>query len=216
LTNEQSSNKGFEMAMGTDNTALTRASRKLKELASDTISIPTTAELCDRKSAELADARQALDAIIQRQRELEKDKNRPGSATDSVRAEKEKQLASVARLENESATLEAARQAEKPAPALTPRQQVRADFFNGLAFDPYAKARRGSPEKIAAAQQAVDELVREYRLTQPSGNARETMTAKLNAARLRLTALEGPPYPPYMPWASRETLAAARKAEGLE
>lgn len=205
------------MSMSTSSAALTTAQRKLKNLASDAISIPDAAELYQRKLAELADAKRRLAEIVSRQIKLESSTSTNWPAYQSIVAEKTAAEALVARLENEGGVLKAALIAQRPKPPLSPRQQMMADAYNAAAsFDPYHRCKRGTPEKIAEAQKAVDELVLEYRLNQPSGNAREAWTAKSNAARTRLAALQGPPWPAYMPWASRETLKAVRKAEGLE
>jgi hypothetical protein len=61
-----------------------------------------------------------------------------------------------------------------------------------------------------------DAVVLEYKLSQPSGAARDAWSAKYNAARTRLAALQGSPYPPSRPWASDEQLKAARLKEGLK
>lgn len=196
--------------------ALTKtAQRKLKSLAADAISIPTTEELYARKSEELRDARRRLNDIVKRQIAIETNRSRSAGDNTAILAEKAKATAAVERLENEGGLLKAELVAQRPKPPLTPQQQFWVDALN--YSDPYEKCKRGSPEKIAAARKVVDEMVREYRFSPPAGgNAHDAFAAKLNAARTRLTALEGPPYPPYHPWASPETLKAARKAEGLE
>ena len=175
-------NKGepLNMAMSTDNTAaLTRASRKLKELASDAISIPSAQELYDRKSAELRHARQKLDGIVKRQIAIEKGKSRSSGDTAAVVAEKVAAEALITRLENEAGLLKQPLIDARPKPPLTPQQQMWADAALAVAeFDPYHRVKRGTPEQIAAAQQAVDELVHEYRMKQPSGNAGAAWAAK--------------------------------------
>ena len=61
------------MAMGTESAAaLTRASRKLKDLATDAITLPTAQQFYDRKVSELHDAQRKLDGIVKRQIDLEK------------------------------------------------------------------------------------------------------------------------------------------------
>ena len=70
------------MSMSTTSaSALTRASKRLKELGQDAISIPTTQELADRKSSELDAARAKLDAIVRQQLAIKskKDQRPPAS-----------------------------------------------------------------------------------------------------------------------------------------
>lgn len=204
------------MAMGTESAAaLTRASRKLKDLATDAITLPTAQQLYDRKVSELHDAQRKLDGIVKRQIDLEKQQpSQQGGRLETLLREKRDAEALVERLANESGMLKAEIVAKRPKPPLTPQQQIRRDALKWS--DPYAGSPRGTAEQIAKARQDVDALVLEHRLTQPTGQAREGVMEKINAARTKLTVLEGLPYPEYCPWASNETLAKARKAEGLE
>src|SRR4029078_12732865 len=77
------------MAMSTS-AALTTAQRKLKNLAVDAISIPTTQELYDRKIAELADAKRRLAEIVARLIKVEAAQQRRTGDTDFLYAERAK------------------------------------------------------------------------------------------------------------------------------
>jgi hypothetical protein len=205
------------MAMTQSAAALTTAKRKLKALASDAISIPSTQELYERKCADLEAAKAKLAGIVARQINAEKTVNGKVGNVAPIVAEKKAAEAAVARLAHEGGILKQQLIDARPKPPLSPRQQMLADAFDAAAdFDPYSKCARGTPEQIAVAQADVDALVHEYRVSQPSGRAREAWTVRKNAAETRLAALQGPPYPPHRPWASDETLRAARAKEGLK
>jgi hypothetical protein len=195
--------------------ALTSGARRLKTLAADAISVPTTDELYARKCADLEAAKRKLDAVITRQLKVEENQQHRARDVDPIVAEKRAAETTVARLQHEAGVLKQQIIDARPKPPLTPAQQVWADAL-ATQRDPYAGCARGTPEQIASAQRDVDELVREYRLTTPTGVARDAWTVKKNAAETRLAALQGPPYPPHRPWATNETLKAARLKEGLK
>lgn len=197
------------MAMSTSSAAaLTTAQRKLKNLASDAIKIPSAAEIYKRKVAEIADAKAKLAAIVAKQIQIEEGKSRSTGDTATLLAEKRELKAKLGRLSDEAATL---KWQFAPKPKLSPQQQFLSD---ALQFDDvYADRPRGTSEQIDQAKEEVADALRAYKL----GDAGADVSKKLNAARLRLFALEGLPYSPKaLQLFSRETLAAARKAEGLE
>jgi hypothetical protein len=117
------------------------------------------------------------------------------------------------RLQTESGLLKQQLIAARPAKPLTGWAQA---LTEAAAHDPYAHIERGSAEKIAAAQADLDKLIVEYRLTTPTGAALDAWTVKKHAARTKLEALKGAPYPAHRPWASDETLKAARLKEGFK
>ena len=201
------------MAMSTQSaSALTRGTKRLKDLATDAITIPSAAEIYKRKVAEIEDAKAKLSAIVAKQIRIEKGASRRTGDTEAVLAEKRDLKAQIARLSDEAATIKAQ---FAPKPKLSPQQQFLAD---ALKFDDvFANRPRGTPAHIAEAQTAVDALVHEYKLTQPTGNANAAWTAKYHAAHLRLAVLQGLPYSARTHrLISPETLKAARKAEELE
>jgi hypothetical protein len=190
--------------------------RKLRDLATDAVVLPTKLELYERHCAKLTDAKSKLAAIVARQIQVEKTVNGTKGNTDAIVAEKRAAEATVARLEHEGGLLKQTLIDARPK-RLTPQQQHWADVSEAVAgFDPYSRCGRGSPEQIASAQADLDKLVVEYRLNPPTGNAGESWRARKNAAETRLAALQGPPYAPHRPWASDDVLKAARKAEGFK
>jgi hypothetical protein len=203
------------MSISTASAAAKTAHRKLKSLASDAISVPSLDELHARKSDALHDAQRKLADIIARQIKIETGTSRQAGDVRAIVEAKQAAAAEVARLSSECGALRDQQRARQPKTPLTAEQQVRYDA-TVWTFDPHAKAKRGTREQIAAARAAVAELGREERLGNLQGSARDAFMVRLNAARTRLMALQGPPYPAYRPWASDATLAAARKAEGLE
>jgi hypothetical protein len=175
---------------------------------------PSTEAAYARTISDLADAKRVLAGIVSRLVKAEANQQRRHGDTDSLYAERAKARALVAQLERQGGELKAELIAARPKPPLTPLQQA---FADAAKIDPHAHIERGSPEKIAAAQAELDALVREYKLTTPtSGAALDAWAVRKNAARTKLEALKGPPYPPHRPWASAETLAAARKAQGFK
>jgi hypothetical protein len=203
------------MAMSTSSAAaLTRtAQRELKELASDAISIPTTEELYARKSAELSEARRKLAEIVARQIKLESGNSTNFQAHQSIVAEKAAAEALVARLENEGGLLKAELIAQRPKPPLTPQQQLLIDSFPVVPPSPYSK------DEMRAAQAEVDRVVHEKRLARFNGDhrAEEGLAPAYKEAKLKLDVMSGGyagHWPPSMPYATREDMAAAMKKWG--
>jgi hypothetical protein len=201
------------MAMGTDNTApLTRASRKLKELASDTISIPTAQELYDRAVDRLHDARRKLLDIEARQRAIESGKSRSSGDTAGILAEKKAATARIERLEAESTLLYLPVQ---PVQQLSPEAAWRRDFWRGPAPAPADEKRNAA---LVQASKELDALVVKAREARFNGSkaAESALMPELNRARLRVAVLEGRhPRETYMPAASIEDWQAMRKELGL-
>ena len=202
------------MSMSTQSaSALTRGTKRLKDLATDAITIPERRRNLQTQSRR--DRRRQGEAFRNCR---EANSNREGSVSQNGRhraavlAEKRDLKAQIARLSDEAATIKAQ---FAPKPKLSPQQQFLAD---ALKFDDvFANRPRGTPAHIAEAQTAVDALVHEYKLTQPTGNANAAWTAKYHAAHLRLAVLQGLPYSARTHrLISPKTLKAARKAEGLE
>jgi hypothetical protein len=192
--------------------------RKLRDLATDAVVLPTKRDLYQRKCADLDAAKAELARTVARvleQEKIQQTSQRRGYA--ELLALKAAQEAKVERLSHEGGLLKQALIDSRPQPPLSPQQQHWADAFDAAAnFDPYEKCGRGTPEQIAKAQADLDKLNLEYRLNQPSGNAREAWSLKKDAAETRLAALQGPPYPPHRPFATNEELKAARLKEGLK
>jgi chromosome segregation ATPase len=185
--------------------------KRLKDLASDAVSIPTPDELYRRKCADITEAKQKLSALVSRQLKIESTQQRRTGDTDAVVREKRDLKEKLERLQTEAEMIK--QQIERPAKPMTAWGQA---WVEAASHDPYSRVERGTPEQIAEAQAALDALVREYKLTAPSGAARDAWAVRKAAARTRLEALKGPPYPAHRPWATNEALAAARKSEGLK
>jgi hypothetical protein len=187
--------------------------KRLKDLASDAVSIPTPDELYRRKCADLTEAKTKLADLVARQIKIEANQQRRTGDTDSIVTEKRLVEAKIARLENEGGLLKQQIIAARPAKPMTAWGQA---WHDAASHDPYAHIERGSAEQIAAAQAELDALIREYRLNTPTGAARDAWSVRKAAARTRLEALKGPPYPAHRPWATNEALKAARAKEGLK
>jgi hypothetical protein len=201
------------MAMPKPSTSsLTRGAKRLKQLGADAISIPSTQELYERHCAKLTDAKAKLAAIVARQIQAEKPVNGTKGNAAPIVAEKRVAEETVARLEREGGLLKAQLVAARPAKPLSAWAQAWSD---AASHDPYAHIERGTPEQIAEAQADLDKLNLEYKLTTPTGAARDAWSVRKNAARTRLAALQGPPYPERRPWTNEE-LKAARLKEGLK
>jgi hypothetical protein len=204
------------MALTSPSTSsLTRGAKRLKQLGSDAISIPSTQELYDRKCADLAQAKQKLASIVARQIQAEKTVNGKTGYVAPILAEKAAAKATVARLENECGLLKGEIVAARPAKPLSAWAQAWSD---AASHDPYAHIERGSAEQIASAQADVDALVRDNKINPPTmGSANEVWSAKYRAAHLRLAVLQGLPYSARtLRFFTREELAAARAKEGLK
>jgi chromosome segregation ATPase len=186
--------------------------RKLKDLAADKITVPSTEEMLSRRAADIAEAKANLANIGAGITKIEANTQRKHGDTDKLYAERAKAKALVERLQNEAGLLKDQLRAAKPE-KLTAWGEAWAE---AAAHDPYAHIERGSAEKIAEAQAHLDNLIVEYRLTTPTGAALDAWTARKHAARTRLEALRGAPYPAHRPWASDETLKAARLKEGFK
>jgi chromosome segregation ATPase len=192
-----------------------RGARKLKSIVDDQIEIPSPEKLLARKADEIATLKQKLADLVARQLKIESTTSRRSGDTDVVVREKQDLKEKLERLQTEAEMIK--QQIERPAPPLSDRQQAWADAYAAAAdFDPYRHIERGTSEQIAAAQRELDELIDEYRRAQPTGNARDAWAVRKAAARTKLEALKGPPYPAHRPWASDETLKAARKAQGFK
>jgi hypothetical protein len=187
--------------------------RKLKDLAVDSVVLPSPDELYRRKCADVAEAKQKLASIVASIIKTEANTQRRHGDTDALYAERTRAKALVERLQNEAGLLKEQIISERPAPAKSTWGQAWSD---AAAHDPYRHVERGSAAQIAEAQAELDALVEEYRRAQPTGNARDAWAVRKAAARTRLAALQGPPYPQHRPWASDETLKAARAKLGLK
>jgi hypothetical protein len=189
--------------------------RKLKDLAVDSVVLPSPDELYRRKCADVAEAKAKLADLIARQLKIESATSRRSGDTDAVVVEKRAIETKIERLSTEAEMIK--QQIERPATPLSDRQEAWAQAWSAAAsHDAYRHVERGSAAQIAEAQAELDALVVEYRLTTPTGAALDKWAAKKNAAETRLAALQGPPYPVHRPWASAETLKAARAKEGLK
>jgi hypothetical protein len=190
------------------------ALKKLKDLATDAVVVPTTAELYRRKATELDTARQKHAGIVARQIKMESLQQRRPSDTAAILAERAKSLALIDRLERDTEILAQQRHAEKPI-ALTPQQQVWADAF---AVQPQAgRWQSATKQEIAAAQAEADALAKQCREARQSGTlgAEAKLIPSLTAAKVRLVALQGPPSPPFSRWLSKDALKAALKKRGV-
>jgi hypothetical protein len=191
--------------------------RKLKDLAVDSVVLPSPAELYRRKCADVAEAKAKLADLIARQLKIESATSRRSGDTDAVVVEKRAIETKIERLSTEAALLKEQITAARPPAPLSDRQEAWAQAWSAAAsHDPYSHIERGTASQIAAAQAELDALIDEYRRAQPTGNARDAWAVRKAAARTKLEALKGPPYPAHRPWASDETLKAARKAQGFK
>lgn len=179
------------MAMPTSSAAaLTKtAHRKLKELASDAISVPTTEKLAERKSDELAEARRKLNDIVVRQIKLEQKNGGTSAQIKAVIAEKHAAEALVEKLQNESGILKQQLIAARPKPPLTLQQQFWADAFAASVPPPSPY----SPEEMREAQAAVDRIVHEKKVARFNGDhrAEEALAPAYKEAKLKLDVLSG-------------------------
>jgi exonuclease VII large subunit len=192
-----------------------RGARKLKSLVDDQVKIPSPQELLARKADEIAATKAELARVVSKIIEAEKQQPSQRGNYAGMLASRLDLKQKLERLQNEAEMIK--QQIERPAPPLSDRQQAWADAYAAAAdFDPYRHIERGTSEQIAAAQRELDELIDEYRRAQPTGNARDAWAVRKAAARTKLEALKGPPYPAHRPWASDETLKAARKAQGFK
>lgn len=194
--------------------ALTTARRKLKDLAADAVSIPSTQELYARKKQELRDAHRKLSTIVERQIAIEKNTSRRTGDTTAVLTEKAATLDLIERLSSEAGVLNAQIQAAKPKPPLTPQQQVRYD----MVVWPPAQApwKTGSSEQIAQARRELDEIVRQRRqacFDGGSSRAEAKFMPAYKEAALKLHVLEGH-FPSYMPYETRADVTAAIETWG--
>jgi hypothetical protein len=117
------------MAMSTETaSALTRGAKRLKDLATEAISLPSAAELYGRKIGELETAKRRLAEIIRRQIALEQQQPSKRSATlDAIVVEKRAAEELCDRLSHEAGILKAPLIAARPKPPLTPAQKMWAD-----------------------------------------------------------------------------------------
>jgi hypothetical protein len=95
---------------------------KLKNLAKDAIVVPSTFELCARKSDELVAAKAKLAKLVEKQLALESGSNRVAREIMPVVAAKAEAKALIQRLERESGILKERLRAESPPERLTPEQ----------------------------------------------------------------------------------------------
>jgi hypothetical protein len=164
---------------------------KLKNLAKDAIVVPSTFELCARKSDELVAAREKLAKLVERQLALESGSNRVARDIQPIAAAKAEARDLVQRLERESGVLKEKLRAESPPEKLTP-EQVRAQLTVHVGLP----GTGATPEQLAEARAIVDGLVAQYHRTKindPLGAERQIPA--IEAAKVELDILEGPPYP---------------------
>jgi DNA polymerase III delta prime subunit len=199
------------MAMDTSS-GIARGARKLKQLG-DKIVIPDTQTLYQRKVDEIAATKSELARAVARIIEAEKLQPSQRGNFAALLASRRDLKTKIERLQTEAALIKQQIISERPAPAKSTWAQAWSD---AAAHDPYGHIERGSPERIAEAQAELDAINDEFRRNQPSGNARDAWAVRKAAARTKLEALRGAPYPAHRPWASDETLRAARKAEGFK
>jgi vacuolar-type H+-ATPase subunit I/STV1 len=149
------------MAMSTTSaSAITRSARKLKDLAHDAITLPTTEELYARKVAELHAARRKLDGVVQRQLKLEEANPPKRAAIEAILAEKAEAKALIRRLEDETSLLRSSLDAQKPPRDLTPEQKIRLAASTGhlsVAVD------AADADELRQLRQRVNELARRER-----------------------------------------------------
>jgi hypothetical protein len=188
--------------------------KKLKDLASDAVVVPTTAELYRRKASDLDAARKKHADIVARQLKIESVQQRRRGDTDAILAERAKSFALIDRLERETEILAHQRHAEKPV-TLTPEQQHWVDAF---AVQPQAgRWQAATGEEIDAARAEVDALAKQCREAKHSGShgAEAKLIPALTEAKVKLVALQGPPAPPYSRWLHKDALTAALKDRGV-
>jgi hypothetical protein len=179
------------MAMNTTSaSALTRGARRLKDLATDAIVLPSLEELAARKADELRDARDRLNAIVKRQIAIESGQRRRTGDNTSILAEKAAMIERIEKLQTESGILKEQLRALNP-PKLSPMEQWRREMF--AVTLPEQKGR--TPEQIRAARAEVDRLVERELQGRIHGrnvfNPDPKEAAELKKARARLMALEG-------------------------
>jgi hypothetical protein len=165
----------------------------------------------EAKVAELHKARAELAKCAEKEIAILKKQTRKPGDLDSVLAERRSIEALITRLEGESSILYEA--IPRPAEERTP-QQIR----NEMLMPPAPAHRGGSAEQLADARAEQRALQREFDLAKATASAGEIakIEARIRETDLKIYALEGPPYPQYMPWASKADLLKMRERLGLK
>jgi hypothetical protein len=141
------------MAMDTQAaSAITRGAKRLKNIASDAVTIPSIEEIYKRKAEEIAAAKVQLANTVARVIEQEKIQQRSQRrGYPELMAAKVAQEQKVARLCNEAGIIKAQIIAARPKkPVLTPAEQMQAmhDSLKGFdPSDPHGKIKRGIGEQ---------------------------------------------------------------------
>lgn len=174
----------------------------------------TPAELYDEKVAELHKARAKLDDCAAREIKIRKRTTRDMEGRDLVPILEERREieALIHRLEGESA--EAYALIPRPPIEITEAQRIRLE----ATMPPAPDYRGGTASQLAEVRAEQRAAQREFDLARATGarNVIAKVEAKMRDIDLRIMALEGPPYPAYMPWASKADLLAMRQRLGLK
>ena len=191
------------------------ASRKLKSLASDAVTIPSAEELAARMGEKIIAERRKLDKIIERQIALEAGGTKATGYNDAINREKADQLKVIERLEHESAALEREADLQRAKMPLSEQQKWAHDRY----VESLAVAAPDNGEAIAKARAALSALEAQYRGLIYDGHTRAVADAKLmpklQEARHALLAEEcNGLYPEKNCWVTREGFNAALAKRG--
>jgi hypothetical protein len=192
--------------------ALTRGAKRLKSIATDAISIPNSEELYRRKCADLEAAKAELARTVARIVDLEKLRSHERHGHAELLVTKRRQEKRVEQLSHEGGLLKQALIDARPKPPLSPRQQLMVDSLPVPPPSPYTK------KECAEAQAEVDRITLLKRQARFNGerHAEEKLMPVFKEAKLKLAVLSGGYRGdwPYMPFATREDMAAAIKKWG--
>jgi hypothetical protein len=160
------------------------AMAKLKSLAKDAISVPSTEELYARKTSEIAAAKSDLAKVVASIVAAEKDPN-AHRRTHELHIKRVDLKAKIERLSREAGLIKAEVVAARPQPPLTPRQQLMVDSLPAPTPSPYSK------EECAEAQAELDAVVQKKRAAMWNPREVEALAPAYKEARLKLDFLSG-------------------------
>jgi hypothetical protein len=201
------------MTMSTSSAgALTRSAKKLKDLAVDTVKIPSPSELLARKTDEIATLKQKLAALVAKQIAVEKNPQHQSRDIAAIVVEKRLVAATISRLENEAGILKGQVVASRPQAPLAPRAQLWVDALPVPPPSPYTKA------EMRAARAELDAVVAQKRAAAWNPREVEALAPAYKEAKLKVDVLSGGhrgEWPARIAaYATREDMAAALKKWG--